>query len=139
MSTSIHLLLSDARGQYIPRDFCRDFNPVQWGFPDKFLDDDDQWHSSDWDWDTCLQGPDSLAYWEAWDGILTHAKFTDPDGFEWLLYQDGDLWAVCEAKMTDKEYAEFFSVCRHCGGNSCFGECQEEPFPEAPEEVCYVL
>lgn len=135
MTSGLTLLLSDARGQNLPRDFCQDFNPVQWGFPAL----DEEGRSSDWDWDTCLQGPDSLDYWEAWDSILTHAKFTDPDGFEWLLYQDGDLFAVCDAKLSDKEYAEFFGVCRNCGCNSCFGECVEEDFPEAPEEKCYVL
>jgi len=80
----IELLISDAAGVYIPKEWCEacaDY-PGWSGF-----DKDDV--------ETCLAGPDEEWYWEAWDNISQNAEFTNPkDGSKWMLWQDGDLWAV---------------------------------------------
>lgn len=92
--SGIEILLSDNRGVYIPRDFA-DFG-------------------GNWDGVTAedieiLQaGPDHADYWEAWSAIERDASYTDEKGNVWRLYQDGDLFAYCEALMTDEEYYNFF-------------------------------
>jgi hypothetical protein len=53
-------------------------------------------------------GPEHYAYWDAWTAILDEASYIDKNGNVWALWQDGDCWAVCDALMTDDEYAEFF-------------------------------
>lgn len=56
----------------------------------------------------CDAGPDDFDYWETWAHILDNATFTDENGYTWQLYQDGDLWAVCDNLMTDEEKYNFF-------------------------------
>jgi len=88
----LHLLLSDSRGVYIPRDFATNFDLAQWGisFEDvRYLDD-----------------PYHEFYWEVWDTILSTAE-TLHDGHKWRLYQDGNLWAV-RADMTEEEWGQAF-------------------------------
>ena len=94
-TSGLQLLLSDARGVYIPRDFVTGFDMAKWSGI-----------SAD-DIATC-ENPDHEWYWESWDSILSGAKHTDPDGNVWQLYQDGDLWAFCEALMSPDEKAAFF-------------------------------
>lgn len=76
------LLLSDARGVYIPRDFTSavEFTRVHNVTPD--------------DYAILAIGPDHKEYWEAWMTILDNATITDTDGAEYYLWQDGDLWAI---------------------------------------------
>jgi hypothetical protein len=76
------LLLSDARGVYIPRDFTSavDFTHTTNITPD--------------DWAILSIGPDHKEYWEAWQTILDNAIVTDTGGNEYYLHQDGDLWAI---------------------------------------------
>lgn len=96
--SGLELLLSDRRGVFIPRDFAefdhsiRSFN----------IDPDDE------DLQILREGPDHEHYWDAWDSVMSRAKFTDSKGNEWHLYQDGDLWLYCESLMTDNEYEDFF-------------------------------
>ena len=94
---SIQLLLSDARGIYIPRDFVDGFDLDKWG-----LDPDS------WEVQTCLKGPsyENDDYWEAWASILDKAEFKEA-GHTWRLNQDGDLWAICHELMTDEEKNNF--------------------------------
>lgn len=93
MSNGIELLLTDARGIYIPRDFAMYFEDMD--------------NVSAEDMDILKAGPDHEHYWDAWNDVLSSAK-RDINGKTWRLYQDGDLWAYCEALMTDEEYEEFF-------------------------------
>ena len=51
--------------------------------------------------------PDDDYYWEAWDWILGHAKYTDKDGSVYRLWQDGDLWGLCYERMTNEEKKNF--------------------------------
>jgi len=72
------LLLSDARGIYIPCDFL-DFEILA-----SQLTSDQRESLSD---------PENEYYWEAWDEVLNQ-EFTDDKGLKWSLYQDGNLWAI---------------------------------------------
>ena len=91
---SVALLLSDARGIYIPRDFVTDFDLTMWeGISQK-------------DAEICAD-PEHEWYWDAWASILDTATFTDPDGRKFILHQDGDLWALCLEEMTEEEKKNF--------------------------------
>jgi hypothetical protein len=87
------LWLSDARGVYIPRDFC-DINRsrVTGLEPD--------------DW-TILEagpdGPDNEMYWDVWCGVCDNAVVTDTNGVRYRLHQDGDLWLVPEGMEWSEE------------------------------------
>lgn len=103
---ALQLVLSSARGRYIPRDFVTGSNGPEeidtehcqnWGLTDA---NREQWKDA--------LNPEHEWYWEAWGWILNNAKFTDTDGNEYLLRQDGDLWAYCAERMTDEEKANFF-------------------------------
>lgn len=93
MSNGIELLLTDARGIYIPRDFAMYFEDMD--------------HVSDEDMEILKAGPDHEQYWDAWDAVLQNASNV-VNGKVWRLYQDGDLFAYCEELMTDEEYQNFF-------------------------------
>ena len=91
--SGIQLLLSDARGVYIPRDFCQNFDLCQW-------------HTKK-DYQDILSNPNNEFYWDYWDELLSNAYFVDELGNKWELYQDGDLWAICHKLMTDEERVNF--------------------------------
>jgi hypothetical protein len=76
------LFLSDARGQYIPRDFAREIRR------DCVAGVDDA------AWDVLEAGPEHDAYWDVWSDVESWAVVTDQDGREFRLYQDGDLWLI---------------------------------------------
>jgi hypothetical protein len=88
----VKLLLSDARGQYIPRDFVTIF-------------DMKRWHLTEEDVEACLD-PYNEWYWEQWYCIEYKARYTDDDGFSWTLHQDGDLYAVRD-DMTEDDWEEW--------------------------------
>ena len=90
---AIQLLLSDARGVYIPCDFVDNFNLDKWHVDNKYT--------------YLLSSPDNEFYWDYWDELLSKAYFIDEVGNKWELYQDGDLWAICHKLMTDEERVNF--------------------------------
>jgi len=95
--SGMNLLLSDSRGVYIPRDFA-DFGEHWLGVKAEDLE-------------ILRRGPDhedSQNYWDVWDSILYTATYVDANQNVWSLHQDGDLWAICEALMTDEEYYGYF-------------------------------
>ena len=97
MKDNIILLLSDARGIYIPRDFARDFNF-----------DVDGWQGVSQEDRDALSDPENEGYWDTWDKVISNAHYTDPSsGKVYHLYQDGDLWAVCFPSLTDEEKRNF--------------------------------
>lgn len=105
MSKGIQILLDSNRGVYIPQHFAEEF-ALQCA-------DGKGWDGiSEKDRETLLAGPDHDEYWEAWVGALVHATYTDSDRHVWRLYQDGDLFAICDEIMTDDEYEEFFGEAR---------------------------
>lgn len=113
------LLLDCCRGVYIPRDFVAGFDVEVWGLkPDSWAVKTTASRSrmlsklwglqpSGWAVNTCQDPGDDPDYWEAWEEILDKASYTDNDGHEWRLWQDGDLWAVCYDLLTDEERKNF--------------------------------
>lgn len=93
--SGIDILLSDSRGVYIPQNFVEIFDAEDWGIKDE-------------DRDVLLAGPDHEHYWETWDSVTVSASYTDKNGNIWYLWQDGDLFAICDHLMTDEEYEGFF-------------------------------
>lgn len=92
---AVEILLSGARGVYIPANFVSEFDVTQWG-----LDPES------WEVQTCSEGQDCLLYWDAWMEILDKAEYSK-DGNVWRLHQDGDLFAICYELMTDEEKEGF--------------------------------
>ena len=92
---AVELLLSDARGVYIPRDFVDAFDVTFWD-----LDPES------WEVETCASGPEVEGYWDAWNEILDRAEYRKGDHV-WRLHHDGDLWAICYELMTDEEKRNF--------------------------------
>lgn len=90
---AVTLLLSDARGIYIPRDFVEGFDLSLWQGINQS------------DIETC-RDPENTDYWEAWNSIEQNATFAK-DGHVWRLHQDGDLWAICYELMTNEEKENF--------------------------------
>jgi len=92
--SGIQLLLSDARGIYIPRDFVTGFDLTGWkGIPEDAVKD--------------CENPENEYYWDSWEMILNNATYTDKNGNVWRLIQDGDLWVYCFELMTDEEKSNF--------------------------------
>lgn len=97
------LILSDARGIYIPRDFLTDrFNEIAWDHCAAWgLNDSNKDHWID------AANPDSEFYWDSWDWILNNAKFAAENGDIYRLHQDGDLWGICYERLSDDERVNF--------------------------------
>ena len=77
------LWLSDARGQYIPRDFACSFanrDATVSGVTNE-------------DWQALSAGPEHHWYWETWDSVCDNARITI-EGTVYTIYQDGDCWLV---------------------------------------------
>jgi hypothetical protein len=88
------LLLSDARGIYIPRDFTlhvgRDYVSG----------------ISDEDWEILAAGPDGPDhehYWDTWEHVLNNAEVTSDEGVKYFLNQEGDLWLIPKGMEWDDE------------------------------------
>ncbi len=91
MKSRIVLLLTDARGIYIPRDFS------------EFTD----WTNISTEDRAIIANPEHTMYWETWDDILANARYTDKEGHVWLLYQEGDLWAIRSDLFDDTDSEEY--------------------------------
>jgi hypothetical protein len=82
------LLLSDARGVYIPQDFAQLFG-------DDFHYDNMQ---SGWLYEdaieVCEAGPEHELYWDAWQAVLDNAEHKQHAGM--VLWQDGDVFLFTE-------------------------------------------
>jgi hypothetical protein len=85
------LILSDAHGIYIPRNFT--LNVAR----ERVTEVNDE------DWATLAAGPDHEHYWEAWDVVLTNAIVTDDHSRRYRLHQDGDLWLIPVGMTWDEE------------------------------------
>jgi hypothetical protein len=83
--TDSQLLLGDSHGIYIPKLWADE------------IGDEEEAEEFSVSWEDvliCQAGPDHELYWEAWDAILRDAQWSERDGDEWTLHQNGDLWAV---------------------------------------------
>lgn len=98
MSKHLNLLCDSRNGVYIPQIMGSRLLEAGWTVPDA-----DQV-------EVLNRGPDDEAYWEVWERVLDNAAFTDEAGNEWSLHHDGDLWAYCDALMTDEQRTEFFGA-----------------------------
>jgi hypothetical protein len=96
---SIQLLISDASGIYIPQRFVQECLEPRAG---SIIANGSQWAI-----ETCLEGPDSEGYWDAWMDICDRFKYQSESGDIHTLYQDGDLWLICYERMTDEEKTNF--------------------------------
>ena len=94
--SGINLLLSDVRGIYIPQKFYCVFNLSDWNINSDTVEGIDD-----------LSSPENEFYWDTWEIVLNSAFFIDKDGHKWVLYQDGELWAICYELMTDEEKHNF--------------------------------
>lgn len=101
--SAVTLILSDARGIYIPRDFLCDSNNeiavehcAKWGLTEHNAG---MWKDA--------ANPESEYYWDDWVWILDSAKYTDEDGNVYRLCQEGDLWGLCYERMSDEEKRNF--------------------------------
>ena len=97
---AVLLILSDARGIYIPRDFVTDsYNEIATEHCEK-------WGISPSD-AAVLRDPENEFYWDTWDFVLQTAEYKTEGGDIYRLMQDGDLWGYCFEKMTDAEKENF--------------------------------
>lgn len=89
------LWLSDARGQYIPRDFAT-------SFADRAKDVSGV---ADKDWEILEAGPDHEWYWEAWSSVCDSCVVTDDKAnVKYSIWQDGDCWLIPEGmEWSDSE------------------------------------
>jgi hypothetical protein len=81
------LILSDARGMYLPRDFT---NTVARERVTGVTDED---------WATLAAGPentdyDHRDYWDAWQEVEQNARVTDDNGNTYFIWNDSDCWLV---------------------------------------------
>lgn len=80
MDTTIECIVDGAHGIYVPQ---------------AFAEQSIGWHGIDPEDLAILRaGPDHADYWEAWDVVLATAFYKDSDGCVWMLFQDGDLFAI---------------------------------------------
>lgn len=94
--SGVELLIDDHHGIYIPKHFVESFDLSDWsGIKAEDLE-------------ILRAGPEHELYWETWDDVLNNAIHTDEDGMQWMLHQDGDLFGVCQDRMTAEEYKNFF-------------------------------
>ena len=93
----VNYLMSSARGQYLPRGFKEFIISDAWSNRADFM---------------LLRDDKDENYWDVWNDILDNFEAVDSDGNIWYLHQDGDLFAVCPALMSDKRYKEFFGTPR---------------------------
>lgn len=80
---AFQLLLCDARGIYIPRDFINQFRGWKGYGKGQFNA-----------YKSILSNPENESYWDAWNELLDKLTYTTEKGIEHSLYQDGDLFAV---------------------------------------------
>ena len=96
---AIELLFTDSHGVYIPFAFINGYDLSLWSN----IDDEDV--------RDIREGVEAEHYWDAWQNLLDNAELVN-NGNVWKLYQDGDLWAVCDELMTDQEYEDFYGEVR---------------------------
>ena len=90
---AVTLILSDARGIYIPRDFVASVDCSAWGISPQDA--------------KTLENPENAGYWDSWADVLDNAKYVSGDGDVYRLWQDGDLFIYCFENMTAEEKKNF--------------------------------
>lgn len=94
MSNAIEIIADSARGIFIPQHAAECLAPG--------------WTISAADRETLAAGPENENYWHTWNDVEQSAEYTDTAGNVWRLYLEGDLFAYCDAAMSDAEYLNLF-------------------------------
>ena len=105
MKQSIVILFEDSRGIYIPKEFAESFEIGREKGKWNGIGGDDGHNQVLAD---LREGPEGDNYWDAWQYVLDNAEYIDSEGNVYRLYQDGDLFAVCEELMTAEEKQNLF-------------------------------
>ena len=93
---AVNLLVDSSLGVYVPHAFAKNYDLSLWSNIDQE------------DIDILLKGPfNNDQYWDAWDSVLESATYQHQHN-TWHLYQDGDLFALCDNLMTNEEYRNFY-------------------------------
>jgi len=93
----VNIILSDARGLYIPRDFMQMISEADMEFQERENEIDlDLWHE--------LEDPERENYWQAWAEV--EDRYKSEDGYR--IHQNGDLYEISPAM--DKEPIEFVEI-----------------------------
>ena len=93
----VNIILSDARGVYIPRDFMQMISEADMEFQERENGIDlDLWHE--------LEDPERENYWEAWEELL--GSYKSENGHR--IHQTGDLYEI--SPSMDKEPIEFVEI-----------------------------
>ena len=92
---AVELLISDSHGIYIPKLFV------------EMIENNNRWSNINKDDLSELDNPENEWYFDSWSNILDNAVFIAENGDKYILYQDGDLWALCYDKMTIEEKDNF--------------------------------
>ena len=79
------LLITDAMGVYIPRNFATYFGDKRSEHVANIKDED---------WKVLEAGPYHEWYWESWQTVCDDAVVTDTKGNKYMVYQDGDCWLI---------------------------------------------
>jgi hypothetical protein len=94
---AVNLLFTDAHGQYIPQLFAQMITNGETV---------DKWHVTQEDVACLLLGPTNPDYWDSWETVMNCARISI-DGNTFILWQDSDLWAICDALMSADERLNF--------------------------------
>jgi len=92
---AVEILFDGASGIYIPQRFAEECDADGW----KNVSAEDR--------AILAAGPDHEQYWDAWTDVVDYAEYHE-DGNIYRLYQDGDLFAYCLAKMTPEDHINLF-------------------------------
>lgn len=80
------LMHHSSLGIYIPQFFAKEVDPS------RIVNDEDGILKGSLE--RLKEGPESEFYWDDWDHVLYSAVIRSKAGDDYILYQDGDLWAV---------------------------------------------
>lgn len=94
---SIEIIADSARGVYIPQHFAETCS---------------HWSGVDQDEFRILnRGPDNVHYWDVWNTVIDNAYYIEEaTGRKFVLHSGecGDLFAICEAELTEEEKQNLF-------------------------------
>ncbi len=80
------LLLSDAHGVYLPRDFAQLWSKAERAGRVTGVSDED--------WAILEAGPDHESYWDVWCEVEQDARVFDDKGNVYRVYQDSDCFLI---------------------------------------------
>jgi hypothetical protein len=91
--SGIILLVDSSAGIYIPRVFKKLYLSGGWRVPGITSRDL-----------SILDNPEHDEYWDVWGYVLNNAEYINSSGDKFIIYQDGDLWALCPELMNEHDF-----------------------------------